>query len=335
MTSIGKFNEFMKRESNAESYDEITYFIVVARHLVPDYRPVYPYIVKAVCAQELGNHKEAEKSYELALQNEPDNPDALGGLGIVNLYNGNYDKAADLFERASQKSDPDQARNERVNKLIAILSGRLLNRYNFQDKEFVLNINTDRLAKEDEKVFTLKAQALIYYHDSQFGRAVKIYKELEERTQLDDTGSVIYFYLSEKLMDTRNPHEILVRGITNSAKLKNINPATLWEYLASYYAEVNQIDQAKAIFRDYLLPPHQNSRSLMASYSILQKKSGDEKACRDSCYQILSSDQFGIPQNFPDFYYCGLANFLLGNKPRAEYDFERSNGFGQWYETVV
>ena len=125
MTTLGKFNEYMKTYKYYEAYREISYFIEAAPYQIAGYRPLYPYIVKAVCAQELNYIEEAEKSYNDALLNDPKNPDALGGLGIIGMYYGNYDRAADWFEAASKNSDPDQARMERINKVVAVLSAIL------------------------------------------------------------------------------------------------------------------------------------------------------------------------------------------------------------------
>jgi hypothetical protein len=193
----------------------------------------------------------------------------------------------------------------------------------------------DSLENEDKKVGVLKAKALIYYHDRQFSKAVSMYYILEISKQIDDIWSIIYYYLKKKLNGSAKPQEVLKNGIISSEKIFSINAVILWEYLAGYYAEVGNIHKAVTIFKDHLLPPHQKERSLMASYALLLKQAGEDKLCRETCDQILSPAHFGNPESFADFYYCGLANFIKGNQPRAEYDYERSNGFGQEYEKLL
>jgi tetratricopeptide (TPR) repeat protein len=332
MTTLGKFNEYMKTDNFDQAFREISHFVDAALYQIPGYRPEYPYVVKAVCAQELGKIDVAEESYREVLSNNPNNPDALGGLGIINMHYGNYSQAADWFGLASKNSDPDQARMERVNKVVAVLSGRLSDRYSFADKSFVLNIKPENLIRQDERFACLKAKALIYYHDREFKQAIQIYQELEKENALNETGSIVYYFNSVKLNKSKSPDQILERGIERSQTFRMINANNLRQRLADYYFEIGKRSQAHHIYKNFLIPPICTDRGLMAAYALILKKMGDKNECIKVCLDLLSFKTFGNPTIFPDFYYCGLANYLLGNIPRAEYDFERSNGFGLWYE---
>ena len=57
---------------------------------------------------------------------------------------------------------------------------------------------------------------------------------------------------------------------------------------------------------------------------ITQWDSGDRQSAKKLARSVLDRSQFGLPVSANDFFCDGFANWLLGNRERANYDFERS-----------
>ncbi|MBN1927642.1 MAG: TIR domain-containing protein [Prolixibacteraceae bacterium] len=333
MTVLAKFNQYFKDKNYEVSLKEIRFFTASIYYHLPEEKVVYPFIVKAVNELELGLIEEAEASFQEALNHDPHNADALGGMGMINNYLGSYEKAAEYFEKASiHSTDPDQARNERVNRITAILSGRLTQQFTPEEQAFISNINLANL-KEDEKAFTLKAKAAVYYHTSQFARAVELYQKLDAEGTLDETGSIAYYYLSVRMAGKPNPQNILIKYI-ELGKNKNINKDILREYLANFYFDTGAFKKGDALYRNYLLPPHKKSLETMANYALQLYRMNKAQLCNDLCRQATQLEEFSLPRNPAEFYYCGLIQYLSGEETKARYDFERSHNFGVWYREL-
>lgn len=169
MMILGEFNEFYKKAEMRLALKKISFFIDTCDNRVPDYKPFYPLIVKAVCETELKMYDEAMKSYEKAKSIHLKNQDVIGGIGTLYFKTNEFRKAADFFEQIIKTNTNEDVTNARINLIITRQNmGTLITP---EEERFLFNVNTD-LYPDDLKTAILNAQAVQH-------RLKKDYKALE------------------------------------------------------------------------------------------------------------------------------------------------------------
>jgi len=77
-------------------------------------------------------------------------------------------------------------------------------------------------------------------------------------------------------------------------------------------------------------------RQFLTEFARMLDAVGRQAEARAVCEQHLRDSMAEPPRTREDFYYDGLANYLLGRHERARYDFERSEGFSpDYYDSLV
>lgn len=169
MMILGEFNEYYKKAEMQLALKKISFFIDTCDNRVPDYKPFYPFIVKAVCETELKMYDEAMKSYEKAKLIHPKNQDVIGGIGTLYFKTNEFRKAADCFEQIIKTNTNEDVTNARINLIITRQNmGTLITP---EEERFLFNVNTD-LYPDDLKTAIHNAQAVQY-------RIKKDYQALE------------------------------------------------------------------------------------------------------------------------------------------------------------
>jgi len=367
---LGEFNEYFKAHMFGKAYDAIVYFLASCHYYLPEYRPVYPWIVRAVTEQELGKHREAMNSYQSALESDPVNPVAWGGLGMCHHMGGDYQQAVDCFHKAVKFSKGVQAINERLNMVTSKLSGRI--RPDAEELSFIRNLDPEEVIVMDQEDlsrkgiigsgdhpewkealnsrFTEQRQRILmtrahsyfceatesWFADSSrkytqmMETAYNIYKYQVPEEQIPDAGHITYLYMIARQLNKIHPEEILYRAIEREDPRQTLDKRFLTEYLAENYIAENDPYESISIFESRLIKEKPLKRTLVF-YAIALKNAGKKNRYNEVCEDILNPEKSGLPLTPEDYYWNGLANYLLGNTSRARYDFERSSGYMDWY----
>jgi len=366
---LGEFNEYFKARMFPKAYDAIVYFLVSCRYYLPEYHPVYPWIARAVTEQELGKHGEAMDSYLAALGSDPQNPVAWGGLGMCHHLGGNYPMAIECFHKAMKKSPGVQAINERLNLITSKLSARIrpdtdeLQFLRSFDPEEVTDLDREELSnngilamsdqpgwKEDlefrfkeQRQRILMARAFSFFCEATEGwfpdssgkflqlmeKAYNIYKFQVPEEEIPDAGHLTYLYLAARQLNKPRPEEILLRALQREDPRQILDKRFLKEYLAENYIAENDPWESISIFESGLIRENPTKRT-QVFYAIALKNAGKNKYL-EVCHKMLDPETSGLPITPEDYYWNGLANYLLGNTSRARYDYERSAGYMAWY----
>jgi tetratricopeptide (TPR) repeat protein len=365
MNVISEFAEYYRKDNYQLAYEAISFFVASCIYLIPEYKMVYPFIVKAVIEQDLGLIQKAGESYKNALKNNHNNPDTLGGLGMVYLGTGDYNKAIQYFEKAYLLSEGNQRINERLNLIITKISGG--ETITHEEKEFVKKLDyldvvlddeketggkniiseksgkeaiTDQLKQrfEEQRIFILTTKALLYYVEASskneqsarelLQKAYTIYADEIGEAKLPNAVSVFYFYTISKYLGKPEPEKIYERAISRFDRNKS-EIKELYGFLSDHYYQENKLNKSILIYRNHMMTGTPG-RKILASYARLLKASGSIEY-KDVCSEILDYDLNGYPETAEDYYWDGYANFLLGNPERAQYDFERSFHFDVYY----
>jgi hypothetical protein len=355
-----------------QAFNAIQYFISSCNYLIPEYKMVYPWIVKAVTEHELGKHSDAKLSYESALVSDPGNPIALGGIGMVYQLGGNFIQAVRYFGEAVENSWGVQAINERLNLIVSKLSGQIP--LKAEEQLFIRNLNVDEVVAMDWEEFYSKGiltpeteperkaeivgrfeeqrqrilltKALFYFFEAAktvgpnsqkrthefLENAWDIYTNQITEDKIQIDVHITYYYMTAIYLNKSNPVDILIRAIERPDPEKKLDKQFLYGYLAEHYSSQNKPFKSIEIYEKWLIRDKPTKRTL-TFYAIALRNAGRPKY-KDICKLVLNEEEYGLPATPEDFYWNGFANYLLENSSRARYDYERSNHFQAWYPDI-
>lgn len=147
MGNLGEFNEFFKLKLFPEALKSISHFIFTCEYTLPEYRLLYPWIVKGVTEQFLGKHREAIESFRKALETETDNPDALAGLGQAFRITGDYPSSVSCYEKAWQAANGIRKVNMMLNIIFSKVSGNVLPAP--EERSFIMGLDVEQTVAAD------------------------------------------------------------------------------------------------------------------------------------------------------------------------------------------
>lgn len=333
MRIISEFSGHFRQGNYPVAYLLITHFISYCRYRVPEYKLVYPFIVQAVCEMELQRADDAAESFLRALQNEPSNPDALGGMGIICLQTGRYSEAADYSSRASENSEGKQVINERLNHLFAksFASPPLTD----QETAFILNFDTEGY-EEYEKNRILSCKAIFCYTRKKFPEAERFFDEIGME-KLPDAVAAIYWYLNRYEL-SYPPSELrrTLQFFLHSERFRS-GRKHFRIYLAELHYRLGELAAFREEYQERLLAENPDDRETTIRYIRMLKNTGDRRDLElagKECERYADRFSKSLPGSSSDFYYDGFARFLLGQLERAHYDYERSGRWDVFYGDV-
>lgn len=328
MIMISEFIEKVKHDRWEDAYFLITHFINSSKYEIPDYQIFYPWIVKAVCEQELNLLDAAEKSYLYANQIKPNNENVYGGLGSVYVQRGNLAKAKEYFKKSLEFCPKGENEDEKFNYAVTLIN--LNEKIPKELQNFILEINPESFTDE-ARLNIWNAKAALYYNLHHFQEVVAIYDKLYDLIELD-TPAVVRYYLSLINLNYSNRAEsVLLSAINKKNQSKSIDPGILYHYLADFHLRKDETNKALAIYEQHLIKLPLRTRQFIIKYARLFKYQGKIQKMREICSNLLSGALFPLPTKEEDFYYDGFAQYLLGNMEKALYDYERSNKFDKYY----
>ncbi len=328
MTILGEFNENFKNNNWQQSRFLISHFISTCQYKIPGYKIFYPLIVKAVCEQELGLIDEAWNSYLQADKIKPHDENIYGGLGSICMQKRDFEKAEEYFRKSLEYCPVGKNRDERINHIISLIE--LGKKISDSDKEFIFNLDLSSFS-ENELTKIYNVQIALNYHTDNFSAVISIFKVME-KNNLQDTTSIIYYHQCQKvLINLSEAENILLSAIQNKDVNKSYDKTLLYHYLSDFYLEHGRVKEAIRIYKEYLLQPKIRTRQLMVKCARIYKNTGKYSLMKKVCEKMLSGKLFPVPKEKEDFYYDGFAWYLLGNKERANYDYERSTDYDLYY----
>ena len=373
MNVLGEFNEFYKAENYQFAYEAISYFVASCNYLIPCYKLLYPLIVKAVTEQNLGMHFEAKKSYQAALKKDPNNANALGGIAMVGLNTGDFNLAIEYFQKAIENSEGTQKINERLNLIIAKISGQKT--ISIEEKIFVENLDFLDIVLDDQKE-TYENELIATKQDEKVISEQLKKRFSEQRIFVLSTKALLYFNEAEEFSlhgntnDSKKTYKKAFDIYNNEIKEDNLpNAVTVfYYYLTSRYLDYenpgqileNAIQRFGKNSKAYMVLLHEflaehyladnnlykcisiyeknlidknPKRKMLVNYARALKKTGNTKF-KEICISVLNKGSAGNPETFEDYYWNGFANYLIGNIERANYDFDRSQNYDLYYSEV-
>lgn len=308
-----KDNDFINAEKT------IIYFLDSCQYKLPDLQPYYPLVVMGVCQLHLGKFLEAEETFLEAIDHPKLDENAYGGLGQVYFRQRRFREALYAFEKALELCPAHLNREIKFNKLGALIE---LDQ-DIADISFLDSFKVSELGI-DEWIKLYNMKGIAYFKRNEWKSALKIFEFMHKEDKYNYV-SVIYQFLAMQRLDKGDAALKILERETDK-----LHESILYHYLAHTYWKNHRIQEAISIYKNYLLALNPNSRQYNLELAQLIRNI-DYNEMTSICKKVLNPKYFPLPKSKKDFYYDGFANYLLGEKQRARYDFERSREFSHTY----
>jgi tetratricopeptide (TPR) repeat protein len=300
----------------------ISLFLSLSAFKIPGARFYYPQIIKGVCELQAGRFEAAERTFTEATGHPLRDENSFGGLGHAYFYQHRYEEALAAFGRALELQPADEFIEFNI-------AGTLLHVAAPPDGIILYDTERADLSPEDRvKVDKMKGIALI--RRGEYENAVALFELIAGREQLDAASAIYYSRALEACGRTDDAVALLRREAERQDDLN------LYHHLADAYLKVDMIRESLRVYRDKLCRPGSRTRQYLVEYArILNAVGGVTNAVGvvKVCREVLDPGNFGdSPLTAKDFYYSGFANYLLGDYPRARYDYERSGELYGYYD---
>jgi tetratricopeptide (TPR) repeat protein len=331
MSIIGEFNEYMKRGDWKQANFLIGYFISSCNYYIPGYQMFYPWIVKAVCEQELNLLDEAWKSYEAAKKVKLNDENVYGGFGNICMQKEDFICAEKNFALSIQYCPVHENTDERINLLTAKVS--LNKAIDKKEGDFVLDLDATSFYG-DAQTKILNLQQAVRFQNKNYKEIIKSYNEMVKNDQHDSTSLIYCIFSHSALGNYHEAEKCLLAAIEKSKHTgKRFDQTMLYQQLSDLYLDIGRVEEALEIYRSFLLQPDRITRPTFIKYARIQRYLKNFDETKRACEQmLLGGKTFPLPISEEDYYFDGFVWFLLGNNERAQYDYERSNSFDIFYE---
>jgi tetratricopeptide (TPR) repeat protein len=297
-----------------QALNRLNYFIALCEYELPKVRFYYPCLIKAVALASLGQLNEA---WEILwpLTSHPRCDESLwAAMGYIKYRQESYQEAMKYYGLAV-KADPEDP---------AAWHGWLLNALSAHhpiDLDLVLkHLDGNRLpvAEDKAKVVALKAVALF-----QANRLVEAEAHFEQLLAEGWATAESLINYARLLSDarrgqTRRAVELLELNLSNYQDNSNY-----LHCLASICWTAGFQEKSLRYFRQ-LVSQYPKQRQFAVDAARVLWVSACRGEAKHMAAALVERDRIALPQIPVDFYLTGFANWILGNRPRAEYDFERS-----------
>lgn len=274
----------------------------------------YPYIVKAVCEISCGLLTLAMETLRPLTTSSLVDANVFGAIGYIRNQQELYAEALAYYEEAVRHdpTDSDAKHGVLLNAIMADRLGAVDVAATMADLDRVQTLMPEDRTKRKE----LKAYALTSLGARE--EALSVYEELQSSGEATPDTAINY----ARLLALMRGRPAALDFLQSHLPAYGTNPNYL-HYLASACLGEGRVDEARQHARRLVALAPENRQYRLDLAQVLWR-TGQRVSARRSAERALDLQSFPLPTGAQDFYVCGFANFILGRRERAEYDFERS-----------
>jgi tetratricopeptide (TPR) repeat protein len=317
---VDEFARRFKAREWPEAEETVSYLLLAARNKMPGTELYYPQIARAVCQMQLGRFAEAEELLLVATRHPRHDENSYGALGQSYFRQQRYDEALVAYSKALELCPND----ERLELRFDMLGTRIQLDQPIVDKEVLDQFDRKQLDPA-ELADVEKMDGIVRYKLGAYKEALAVFDRMRKERR-DDAAVATYGFLC--YVQTGSRPDALKRLRADAERLGD---TTVYHYLAFYSLLFGEFEAGLDVYRRFLCVPGRRTRRYMMEYASALAALGQVSESRRVCHDVLSRACFRRPSTAEEFYLDGLANYLLGNRERARYDFERSDGFRKKY----
>jgi tetratricopeptide (TPR) repeat protein len=301
----------------------MAYMCMMCEYEFPNIEMYYPHLVRAICMLQMEKQKLDEALVIfMRLQSHPKfDESVLGGLGCIYQSQGDYSRALECYKAAAKlkPDDPAARTGVLVNRMMSGERVDLDAEFAWLDKS--IDDNPDQVGpNERQQLLALKVFA--YSNALRPREASQAFTQLE---RLDGVEAHTAIHFSNMLAN--------LGEVDRAVKLLEIqsrnNPVPDAELFFHQSHLLSQLQSRKSMrlaiaAAENAVRLQPESRKYLQQLMSLLWMNNDLKQASQMARMVLDVKQFPHPVSDDDYYSNGFAQWILGNKERANYDFERS-----------
>jgi len=309
-------NEFLFAYEKGEmeaALRHVRLLTALCEHDFPGVRPYYPSLLQALCEMRMEDLDAAERTLRCLDGHASQDESWYAAMGAVQGRRGRYAEAAGLYTEAVRRFEHDPA--ARAGQIIySLLAG-------------CSDVDPDEALAEFER-----GGAVLFDGDGPRLRATRAFV-LAQAGRHEEAADVF----SDLLVDGELPPNLTTYLADCMCQLGRIDEAldtlesgyrttgdpVLLHWRARLLVTVACYQQALPLFDELIAECPQERQYRVEKAQVLWAL-GRQREARAACAPVLDRRQFPLPASAPDFYYDGFAQWLTGERDRAEYDLERS-----------
>jgi tetratricopeptide (TPR) repeat protein len=306
------FEECVKWGDYKVALERITFILLTCEYEFPKSRLYYPYITKAVCQIATGQVHQALRTIKPLLGHPDKDENLYGLLGYIWNHEGEYQLALRSYQIALQCAPDDAALRAHV------LLHRMLLNIPIEDADlFSVDDSPNRTLHDCQRLKAVRALALAKLGRLEEAKRTILELLVEADPEDIEHNQIIHF---AELFAQHGQPRLAEKLLTLSERLFG-EQAGFVEYRARRFLQLGDAERALSYYQR-LVTWHPHSGRYRIEEAKMYWLLGRTQEAQALCTEVLKDGR--LPRNASDFYYTGLANWLLGAVDRAEYDFSRS-----------
>lgn len=304
------FIEAFETSEYARASRAITYFIATCEYQFPPNTFYYPYVARIALRLAERDFDHAETLARALLVPEARTDDPWVALAVIAFNRGDFAQAAAHFDEALKlKQDAASLAGQMACRLLA---GQEVN----VEEALAAIRRVPCNAADVRQLDALKAFALLQRH--RYAEADSLYRELSVNASLTVRQTENYAEVLNGLGRFDEALTLLREAITKAPSVLSLRQSLIAHLLRSG----RQLEAKSEL--DSLVAREGLDRNLLGFAAQLLYGLGERDAARRIAARLLDINALGLPKTASDFYHCGAANWILNERDRADYDFERS-----------
>jgi tetratricopeptide (TPR) repeat protein len=316
-TVIDRFGQQYRDQKWADAGESITFFMGATRWFIKGAAPYYPALLLALCKMHEGRLDDALLLLTPLFTHPLADENVWAAVGQIHFLRREFEKALAMFTVAKQKCPPGEDWEARFNILATCLELGRLEEASAAFSGFDLESRP-----VDDQVKIANLQATIFSRANDWCGAIEALQWVYDG-RIGNASSAIQL---AKAYERSAQAAIAVQVLTNEAERLQDN--NLYHHLAALYMRLRAPVRALEIYRQRLISDPDRPAQMMTDYALILRSLGQRAESLEVCQRAIALPR---PTNGSEFYFRGLAHYLLGHQDYARALYEESKAREPYY----
>jgi tetratricopeptide (TPR) repeat protein len=301
----------------ANARETITLCIGLCKRYLKGAVLYYPVVLLALCQMHEGRVEDALSTLTPLLTHPLADENVWAAVGQIHFLRGEFQEALEMFAIAKQKCPPGEDWEARFNLLATYLELGRLEEASAAFSGFDFESRTD-----DDKVKIANLQAEIFSRMNDWDSAIEVLRGLYDSKKGNAASALQLARAYERSGKATLATQVLA---SEAERLRDNN---LYHHLAALHKRRREPLRALEIYRRRLLDDPDRPTQMLTDYALILRSLGRSDEFQEVCRRAIALPR---PQSGSEFYFRGLAHYLLGSEEHARALFEESNSQEPYY----
>ena len=318
---IDDFTKHYAAQEWIEAKETAAFFAGACKRFLKGTILYYPTLLLGLCQMHEGRYEDALATIGPLLNHPLADENAWAAMGQIHFLGGEFQKALDMFRIAKEKCPAGEDWEARFNILATCLE---LGRTEEASAAFSGFDIGSRPVEDQVKIANL--QAAVFAQRNYWDGVIGVLQDLFDN-KIGNAASAVYLARAyEHSGRVTSAMHILER---EAERLKDNN---LYHHLAAMHARRRDPLRAIEVYRMRLLNDPDRPTQMMTDYALILRSMGRIAEFQDVCRRAIALPR---PRSNSEFYFRGLAHYLLGHEEHARALYVESKSQQEYYSKVA